>query len=145
MYRELIGDLIKDHHWAKLQEPCPESKIEEAERYVGFTFPEELKALLRETNDDHRLLLSAEEIISHVKINREIFPEYLEPDEFEDKINRHVFFASNGCGDYYCYRVLSNGDTDASAIYIWEHELLEIRETAKNIADLITKYYNNGV
>lgn len=145
MYRELIGNLIKGHNWAKLQEPCPEKKITEAEQYVGFPFPEELKALLRETNGDHWLLLSAEEIIDHVKTNREIFPEYLEPDEFQEKINRYVFFAANGCGDYYCYRVLPNGETDASAIYIWEHELFEIREAAKDMADLITKYYHDEV
>ena len=28
---------------------------------------------------------------------------------------------------------------------IWEHELFEIREVAKDIAELITKYYNNEV
>ena len=66
-------------------------------------------------------------------------------DEFEEKVNRFVYFASNGCGDYYCYRVLPNGETDASAIYIWEHELFEVREVAKDIPDLIIKYYNNEV
>lgn len=145
MYRELIGALIEGHHWAKLQEPCSENDIERAETYVGFSFPQELKVLLRETNGDHCFLLSAEQIIHHVKTNREIYPEYLEPDEFDEKVNRFVPFATNGCGDYYGYRVLENGDTDASCIYIWEHELFEIREAAKDIADLITKYYNNEV
>ena len=145
MYRELIEKLIKGHDWAKLQEPCPENKIIEVEEYVGFTFPEELKVLLRETNGDHWFLLSAEEIINHVKTNREIFPEYLEPDEFEEKVNRFVPFATNGCGDYYGYRVLENDETDTSAIYIWEHECFAFREVAKDIADLITKYYNDEV
>ena len=63
MYRELIKKLIEGHNWAKLQEPCPENEITKAEEYVGFIFPEELKALLRETNGDHWFLLSAEEII----------------------------------------------------------------------------------
>lgn len=106
MYRELIGKLIEGHNWARLQEPCPEKEIKKAEKYVGFTFPEELKALLRETNGDHWLLLSAGEIISNAKRNREIMAEYFESDEFEEKVNRFVYFASNGCGDYYCYRVL---------------------------------------
>ncbi len=145
MYRELIGNLIKGHSWAKLQEPCSENEISMSEKYVGFDFPDELKALLRETNGDRWFLLSAEEIVDNVKTNREIFPEYFEPDEFEAKVNRYIFFATNGCGDYYCYRVLANGKTDTSAIYIWEHELFEIREVAKNIADLITKYYNDEV
>ena len=145
MYRELIGKLIDGHNWAMLQEPCPEKEIKKAEKYVGFTFPEELKALLRETNGDHWFLLSADEIVAQVKRNREILAEYLEPDEFEEKVNRFVYFASNGCGDYYCYRVLENGETDTTAIYIWEHELFEVREVAKNISDLITKYYNDEV
>lgn len=145
MYRELIGKLIEGHNWARLQEPCPEKEIKKAEKYVGFTFPEELKALLRETNGDHWLLLSAGEIISNAKRNREIMAEYFESDEFEEKVNRFVYFASNGCGDYYCYRVLPNGETDTSAIYIGEHELFETREVAKDIPDLITKYYNNEV
>ena len=145
MYRDLIGELIKGHSWAKLQDPCSEDEIIKAEKYVGFIFPEELKTLLRETNGDHWFLLSADDIIKHVKTNREIFPEYLEPDEFEEKVNRFVYFATNGCGDYYCYRVLENGETDISAIYIWEHELFEIREVAKDISELLTKYYNNEV
>lgn len=145
MYRELIARLIRDHNWARLQEPCSEKEIQKAEEYVGFSFPEELKALLRETNGDRWLLLSAGEIIEHVKTNRQIMAEYLEPNEFEEKVNRFVYFASNGCGDYYCYRVLPNGNTDASAIYIWEHELFEIRKVADNISDLIIKYYNDEI
>lgn len=145
MYRELLEKLTAGNQWAYVQEPCSEEEIQKAEEYVGFKFPEELKELLRETNGDHWFLLSAEKIISNTKNNREIFPEYLETDEFEEKVNRFVFFATNGCGDYYCYRVLENDETDTSAIYIWEHELFEIREVAKDISDLITKYYNNEV
>lgn len=145
MYRELIEKLTAENHWAKLQKPCPENEITKAEEYIGFKFPEELKVLLREINGDGWFLLSAEEIIGNVKTNREIFSEFLEADEFEEKVNPFVFFATNGCGDYYCYHVLENGETDSSAIYIWEHELFETREVAKNIADLITKYYNDEV
>lgn len=39
MYRELIGELIKNNDWAQLQEPCPERDIDKAEKYVGYTFP----------------------------------------------------------------------------------------------------------
>ena len=145
MYRELIAKLIEGHNWAKLQEPCLEKEIEKAEKYVGFTFPDELKYLLRETNGDHWFLLSANEIIDQARRNREILSEYLEPDEFEEKVNRFIYFATNGCGDYYGYRVLPNGKTDTSAIYIWEHELFEIHEVAKDIPDLIVKYYNDEI
>ena len=96
MYRELIAKLTEGHNWAKLQEPCSEKEIKKAEKYVGFSFPEELKALLRETNGDRWLLLSTEEIIGNVKRNREIMAEYFEPDEFEEKVNRFVCFATKG-------------------------------------------------
>lgn len=145
MYRELIAEAIKNNNWAKLQEPCPEKEIENAEKYVGFAFPEELKALLRETNGDHWFLLSVDEIIDNVKRNREILAEYLEPDEFEENVNRNIYFATNGCGDYYCYHILDDGTVDTSAIYIWEHELFEIRKVAKDIPNLIAKYYNDEI
>ena len=145
MYREMIEALTEGNKWVKLQSPCPENRIAEAEKYVGFVFPQELKALLRETDGDRYFLLSAEEIIDNVKTNREIFPEYLEPDEFEEKINRFIFFATNGCGDYYCYRVLPDTTTDTTAIYIWEHELFEVRKVADDISQLITKYYNDEI
>ena len=67
MYRELLEKLTAGNQWANVQEPCPEEEIQRAEEYVGFTFPEELKALLRETNGDHWFLLSGEELSSHVK------------------------------------------------------------------------------
>lgn len=145
MYRELLSSFIKNHSTAKLQPPCSEDKIEKAEKYVGFTFPCELKNLLRETDGDNWLLLSAEEIMNHVKANREIYPDYLDADEFEEKINRFIYFATNGCGDYYCYRVLPDTTTDTSEIYIWEHELFEVRKVADNISQLITKYYNDEI
>lgn len=145
MYRELLEGLLKEQPYAKIQEPCSEEEISAAEQCVGFAFPPELKNLLRETNGDRWLLLSAEGMMEHVKMNREIYPEFFEPEEFEEKINRHVFFATNGCGDYYCYRVLPNGETDASAIYIWEHELFETREVAKTMAELITRYYTGEI
>ena len=52
MYRELIEKLIAGHDWAKLQDPCPEKEIKKAEKYVGFTFPEELKALFDRTDQE---------------------------------------------------------------------------------------------
>ncbi len=145
MYRELLSELIKKSNWAKLQEPCSENDIAEAEKVVGYTFPDELKALLRETNGDHWFLLSAQQIIGIVENNRSILSECFEPDEYLEKVDRHIFFATNGCGDYYCYRVSENGEVDTSAIYLWEHEEFETRYVAKDIKDAIIKYYNDEI
>ncbi len=145
MYKELLKDLIKDYSYARLCEPCSEKDIKKAEETVGFPFPEELKALLRETDGDHWFLLSANEIIENVRRNREILAEYLEPEEFTEKVDRHIFFATNGCGDYYCYRILPSGEPDTSEIFIWEHELLETRPVANDLKDAIIKYYNDEI
>ena len=118
MYRELLSEFIKNVDWAKLQDPCSEQELEKAEKVVGYPFPDELKALLRETNGDRWFLLSAKEIIENVERNRTILSECFEPDEFVEKVDLHIFFATNGCGDYYCYKVSQNGEVDTSAIYI---------------------------
>ena len=48
MYRELVLELSKGNEWVKVQPPCSEVVISEAEKVVGYSFPEELKNLLRE-------------------------------------------------------------------------------------------------
>lgn len=144
MYRKLIEGLIRNVEWAGLEKPCPEAEIEKAEAYIGCRFPEELRALLRETNGDHWLLLSAGQIIENARCNREILSGAFENAElFQEKVDRYIFFATNGCGDYYCYRILQDGSADAAAIYIWEHESFESRIVAGNIPQLITRYYQD--
>ena len=66
MYRELLNEIIKKTDMPKLQNPCTENDIAEAEKVVGYMFPEELKKLLRETDGDKYFLLSAKEIIKNV-------------------------------------------------------------------------------
>ena len=39
----------------------------------------------------------------------------------------------------------ADGSVDESGIFIWEHELFETRPAAKDIADLICKYYTDQV
>ena len=113
---------------------------------AGYTFPEDLKNLLRETNGDRELLWSSAEIINTVQLNRKYFPECFDDiEEYRHRIDRHIFFAGNGCGDYYCYRVLEDGVVDVSGIYMWEHETFESHYVARDIADLIIRYYNNEI
>ena len=70
MYRELLTPYLKEYTYAVLQEPCSEETIRETEKAVGLPFPEELKTLLRETNGDRWLLLSADEIAENARLNR---------------------------------------------------------------------------
>lgn len=153
MYRELILELSKGNEYVKIQPPCPEYAISEAEKTVGYPFPQELKDLLREMNGDKWLFLSAEEIIENVRLNREIFLPLFEEDyskdEYLERVDRFVFFATNGCGDYYCYRVCPTGVVDESIIYIWEHEYIGDsccwKPVANSIKELIAKYCNDEI
>ena len=141
MYREHIEAAAVGTRWIKVGAPCPEEKIAEAECCIGFAFPAALKELLREMDGDGNFLLSADGMMENVRMNREYFTECFEdPEEYLERIDRHIFFAANGCGDYYCYRIGEDGRADESEIYLWEHEVFECRPAAKDIAELIEKY-----
>ena len=139
MYKEMVLECSEGKARIQIQEPATLSKIQEAEKVVGYNFPEELKKLLLEMNGDKWLLFSTEEIIRCASLNREYLLEC-----YED-IERHIFFAGNGCGDYYCYNVSEDGIVDTSAIYIWRHEDNETCMVAKNIKELIRRYYNSEI
>ena len=144
MYRELIAELTKNNEFVEIQPPCPEKEIEKTEKAVGYPFPKELKVLLRELDGDKYLLLSAKEIIKQVKLNREIQEEYSD-EEFAKDLDKFIFFAENGCGDYYCYHADFDGMIDETAIYIWEHEEFCYKQVAVNMEELITRYYNDEI
>ena len=152
MYRELILELSKGNRWVKIQPPCPAEEIRHAEQVVGYPFPKELRKLLQETNGDQCCLLSTQEIIENVERNREILFPLFEQDYSKEKyielVDRFIFFATNGCGDYYCYRVNEDGIPDEAAIYIWEHEFLGEKcwkKVAGNMAEFINRYYNGEI
>lgn len=127
-YRELAQIGIARTKYGKIAPPCSENEITATEAYSGYSFPEELKRLLRELNGDGRFLLSAEEIRENVRLNREILREAFEDEaEFFEKVDRHIFFATNGCGDYYGYRVLDDGTTDESRSIFGNTKPLSIR------------------
>ena len=90
MYRELVLECSKGIEWVNVQPPCREDVIAEAEKVVGYAFPEELKKLLRELNGDGWLLLSAEEIMENVRLNREIFLPDFEEEAFYIRLKAKV-------------------------------------------------------
>lgn len=139
MYRELVVECSEGRARVQIQEPATLSEIQGAEKVVGYNFPEELKKLLLEMNGDKWLLFSTDQIIERVSLIREYLLEC-----YED-IEQHIFFAGNGCGDYYCYNVSPEGTVDTSAIHIWLHEDNETRMVAKDMEELIRRYYNSEI
>ncbi len=138
MFRELIAEYSKDCKYVRIQKPATTEQIKAAEKEIGCYFPAELISLLNELNGDNWLLFSIDEIINTIKTVREAFEE----DYFG--IEKHLFFAGNGCGDYYCYKIL-DGKADMTSIYMWEHETNETHKVASNITELIKQYYNDEI
>ena len=144
MYKELISELAQENAWVKIQPPCSENDIVTAEKAVGYPFPKELRDLLLEMNGDQYLLLSIEGIVEQAKRNRETQEEYNDED-FAKELDKFIFFAGNGCGDYYCYHANADGVIDETSIYIWEHEEYCWKQVASNMAELITRYYHDEI
>ncbi len=137
MYRELIEQYAQDNAWIKIQNAASETQIAKAEQILGYSFPSELRDLLGELNGDKWLFFSTEEI---AELSQDIKGAWkdLDPD-----IDRHIFFAGNGCGDYYCYCVSDHGTVDSTSIFIWQHEELKTKKAASNMQELIHKYYQD--
>ena len=135
MYRELIEALSGKNSLAVVQPPASLAEIKAAEDAVGVPFPSELRALLSELNGDRWLIFSTKEIMETAALNREVLSEC-----YED-IERHIFFAGNGCGDCYCYNIDEAGQVDDKRIFIWLHETNETELVASSITELIARYY----
>ncbi len=57
-------------------------------------------------------------------------------------LDRLLFVAGNGCGDYYSYKI-EDGEISSTALYRWDHEENSITLVASDLADLIDKYYTD--
>ena len=153
MYRELIESFTQNNEWVKIQPPQTEKNIRVTEAVIGYSFPKELRDLYLEMDGDAYLFYSLEKIVNKVKSMREIWLPDFERDgnreEYMDRVDRFIFFAGNGCGDYYCYRVSPDGIADESVIYIWEHEYMGEtccwKPVASNLKELITRYYHDEI
>jgi len=60
-------------------------------------------------------------------------------------VDRLLYFAGNGCGDYYCYAVGDDGAADPSVIYRWEHEDNRRVEVADCLDTLIMRYFDDQI
>ena len=73
------------------------------------------------------------------------YDEYYNDEEFAKELDKFLFFAGNGCGDYYCYHANADGVIDEASIYIWEHEEYCWKQVASNMAELLTRYYHDEI
>lgn len=139
MYRELLNQFLADNPYMKIAAPASAEEIALAEKKLGLSLPPELKTLLSELNGDNWLIFSTDRIAETTEFVRQGLSEC-----YED-VGSYLFIGDNGCGDYYCYKLDSDGVPDASALYRFEHETGEAIPVAANLSEWIWRYYHDEV
>ena len=142
MYIELLKQVAAKIESSKLQPAATENEVRNAEEMLNILFPNELKELLFETNGDNLFLLSLDQIVKDNLDFRSINPEIIEPELFN--FSEFLFFATNGCGDYYGYKI-DNNTIPSTSIYIFEHEEYTSKIVAGDLGELIELYYQDKI
>ena len=97
MYKEKLLHYAKTNEYVKPSAGADAAMLQGVEKGLGCTFPPELKFLLSETNGDSYLIFSTDEILETNTRVRTMMSECYEG------LEKLLFFAGNGCGDYYCF------------------------------------------
>ncbi len=138
MYLETVKKYENERPYGGIELPADEQTIKELEAYFKSVLPTELKNLLSELNGDGYLIFSAEKIVESNQLLTEVWS-----DTYPD-ISKFLFFAENGCGDYYGYRMEADGRY-RDEICLWEHEMQESTHVAASLLEFIEKYYHGEI
>lgn len=136
-WKTLLERFTKENTCMKLNPPATEQQINEIKEKLHIRLPEDLKSLLRELNGDDFLLLSADQII---EINLMVRAQ-----DFYMSLDCLLFFAGNGCGDYYGYPITREDGIRDGDVFLWNHENDNREWKASGLEDTIIKYYNNQI
>lgn len=142
MYIDLLKQYTSHLDTVKFHPATTDGEIGEAEKRLNILFPNELKNLLFEINGDNFLLWSLDQMIKENLDLRSMNPKIVEPELFD--FSNFLFFATNGCGDYYGYKV-ENGKILSTSIFIFDHEEYVARFVAANVLQLIELYYTDQI
>ena len=118
MWKEFINSITKEQHF---KDPAT-SEIEEIQRKLDVVLPDELAALLTETNgvsDDYGSLIWPTSVIIKDNLFFRNFEDYR---DCYMPLDNLFFFSDAGNGDLFCYAILKNGKIEKSDIYVWNHE-----------------------
>lgn len=133
MWRELIGRLYGDAEFAV---PASDEAIDQIERRLGQTVPDELRELLRETGgvrDEYGsgLVWSVQEIIEQ---NGE-FRQNTDFAELYTSFDQLMFMGDNGGGDQFAF-VQAPGRRPGDVV-VWDHETDERIRVARSLKDYL--------
>jgi len=134
MWIEKIKEYSKYSRYINIKPSATDDEIQKLISSLG-EIPNELIALLKELNGDDNVLFSVDQIITYNTDLRKL--------SFYMPLDCLLFFAGNGCGDYYGYQIRKEGIT--SNIFLWDHEYDNRTWLAQGIDEFITKYCNNQI
>lgn len=133
----LYNELTSKHDYIKLNKPATEKQILDVEKALDNKLPDDLKELLLRFNGDNLLIFSTEQII---EINLSV----RKLDCFMP-LDCLLFFAGNGCGDYYGYPITKEDGVRDDNVFMWEHEYDNRIWKASSLEYTIKKYYNGEI
>ena len=111
MWLEKVEAIVRMNRFARVMPPAEDHEIKKLFDMFGDV-PSDLIALLKEANGDGDILLSVDQIIETNLTNSQL--------DFYMPLDCILFFARNGCGDYYGYGI--SKAKEFTKIYFWDHE-----------------------
>ncbi|MGI6562005.1 MAG: SMI1/KNR4 family protein [Clostridia bacterium] len=136
-WKTIYEEIAKRHDYIKPNPPATEERIRKAEKTLGCKLPRDLKELLLFMNGDNWFLFSTEQMI-------EVNLSAREQDCFMP-LDCFLFFAGNGCGDYYGFPITKQDGVREDLVYLWDHEYDNRIWKADGLKDAIEKYYNDEI
>ena len=133
----LFGKLMRKHDYIAPNPPATQAQIDEIETALGNKLPGDLTELLLEMNGDNWFVFSTEQIIQ-INLSLRELNEFMPLDGL-------LFFAGNGCGDYFGFPVTSDGATKADCVFLWDHESDSRILIAGSLEETIVKYYGEAI
>lgn len=134
MWVEKLKEYDKNDRFISIKPPATEDEISILKAKLG-EIPKELLTFLKECNGDNSVFMSVDDIIETNLTFRNI--EYYMP------LDCLLFFARNGCRDYYGYRITKEGITPD--IFFWGHELDNRTWIADGLDHFINRYLNDEI
>ena len=129
----LYKELTRKHDYIKLNPPATPAQVSKVEKTLDCKLPDDLKDLLLEMNGDNWFIFSTEKIIETNQSIRSL--------ECYMPLDCILFFAGNGCGDYYGYPITREDGVRSDSIFFWDHEYDNRAWKASDLKVAIQRYY----
>lgn len=136
-WKALYKELLRKHDYLTPNAPATQKQIADLEKAMGYKLPNDLKTFLCHMNGDNFLVFSTDQMIE-INLSVRKLGCFM-------PLDCMLFFAGNGCGDYYGYPITNEDGIRDDNVFIWEHESDNRIWKANTLEDAIKKYYNDEI